>query len=128
MPRSTPQRRNSCNECGATWWWTPGSQIDPRDHARPDGQECRTGNPAAPVKSEFKPRVKRISIRPYNYRGRDGFTVNHTFVCYRETAEKIKAVLKQEIDPALPLGWRADRIDELIDLDAERSRKEGLWK
>jgi hypothetical protein len=34
------QRRMKCGTCGAEWWWTPGSQINPQDHTRSNGRRC----------------------------------------------------------------------------------------
>ena len=39
------QMRMNCRHCKAEWWFTPGSQINPMDHMRPDGRNCRRGNP-----------------------------------------------------------------------------------
>jgi hypothetical protein len=41
--KKIPQARERCNHCGAEWWHTPGSMIDRRDHARPDGRNCLVG-------------------------------------------------------------------------------------
>lgn len=43
-----------CPHCRAEWWWNSSGMIKRLDHARPDGRECRKGNPHAPVRSEFR--------------------------------------------------------------------------
>jgi hypothetical protein len=53
------QRRMSCARCRAEWWYTPGSSIHPMDHTRPDGRECRQGNPNAPRVSGYREIRKR---------------------------------------------------------------------
>ncbi len=41
MPRKTRnQVRMNCGRCGAEWWYSPGSLINPNDHRKPSGQRC----------------------------------------------------------------------------------------
>jgi hypothetical protein len=49
-------RREKCQHCGAEYWWNPSGPIKREDHARPDGRECRKGNPHAPTKSAYQPK------------------------------------------------------------------------
>lgn len=43
------QQRHHCAKCGAEWWHTPGSAVDPKDHARPDGRRCLASRIFMPV-------------------------------------------------------------------------------
>lgn len=40
--KSVKQKRMCCTECGGSWWWTPGSRIDPSEHYHPSyiGRRC----------------------------------------------------------------------------------------